>query len=135
MPDWWATSDALRDLLVAAGKAPAPQRSFALEEILPGWLVYDSEREPVGRVDGLMDRYLVVRRRFWGFLTWRRIYVPETGLGEAHEGSVILNVPRSWIGTMGWGRPPRRPPPRPTTPTPRGSGRTSHRPHFSRHRA
>jgi hypothetical protein len=133
MPDWWATSDALRDVLVETGHMPPPQRTFDLEEIRPGWLVYDSERERIGRIDGLIDSYLIVRRSFGRIYLWLRLYIPATALGEAHEGSVILNVPRRWIGEMGWGRPPRRPPGSAKKPPPHLPA--ARRPHFSRHRA
>jgi hypothetical protein len=139
MPDWWATSDALRDVLVDMGRMEPPQRKFELADIQPGWLVYDDERELIGRVDGLVDRYLVVRRKFGRFYLWVRLYVPETGLGEAHEGVVLLNVPRAWIGGMGWDRPPRLPPRPSSKPdAPAGSGpshRQARRPNASRHRA
>jgi hypothetical protein len=110
MPDWWATSDALRDLLVEQGRVPPPQRHFGFDEIEPGWLVYDNERERVGRVAGLAGRYVVVQRLVWRVYLWTRLYIPESAIGEAHEGAVMLNVPRDWLGSMGWGRPPRQPP-------------------------
>jgi hypothetical protein len=110
MPDWWADSDALRDMLVESGRMTAPRRTFELHEIRPGWPVYDSDREPIGSVLGLVDRYLVVGRhplwRYW--LT--RLYVPESAIGEAHEGVVILNVPEEWLASMGWQRKPRERP-------------------------
>ena len=109
MPDWWANSDALRDVLVETGGMTPPKRRFDLEEVRPGWLVYDSERELIGRIEGRIDSYLIVRRSFGRIYLWLRLYIPARALGEAHEGSLVLNVPRSWIGDMGWGRPPRRP--------------------------
>jgi hypothetical protein len=110
MPDWWTDSHAIRDVLVAQGRATPPRRNFDLREIRPGWLVYDNEREPIGRVSGQIDRYVVVQRSFHGFYLWLRLYVPESAIGEAHEGSVSLNVPRDWVGAMGWDRPPREAP-------------------------
>jgi hypothetical protein len=110
MPNWWATSDALRDLLVEQGRMRPPQRSFQLDEIEPGWLVYDNEREHVGRVVDLAGRYIVIQRRMWHMYLWTRLYIPESAIGEAHEGVVLLNIPRDWVGSMGWGHPPRRPP-------------------------
>ncbi|MGA3056431.1 MAG: hypothetical protein ABSE70_00110 [Candidatus Limnocylindrales bacterium] len=110
MPDWWAHSDALRDLLVELGRLPPPQRKFDFEEIQPGWLVYDNRFEPIGRICGQLDRYIVVQRLFHGFYIWLRLYIPEDAIGHAREGSVRLNIPRAWIGAMGWNRPPRLPP-------------------------
>ncbi len=109
MPDWWTTSDALRDVLVEQGRLPPPQRSFKLDEIEPGWLVYDNERERVGRVTGQAGHYLVVQRQHWRVYLWTRLYIPESAVGEIHEGFVLLNIPRDWVGAMGWGRPPRQP--------------------------
>jgi hypothetical protein len=111
MPEWWARSDALRDVLVEIGRLPPPQRKFDLSEIQSGWLVFDRELEPVGRVEGLVGRYVIVRRSYWRFYLWQRLYVPETAIGETHQGAVLLNIPRPWIGSMGWGHPPRKPPP------------------------
>jgi hypothetical protein len=113
MPDRWVDSDPLRDMLVEMGRLPAPQRRFSLHEIAVGWLVYDNEREPVGRVTDHVDGYLVVRRTLFGHaLPWWRAYIPASAIGVAHEGAVLLNVPRAWIGRLGWGRPPRKPPAR-----------------------
>ena len=107
MPDWWASSDALRDLLVESGRKAAPRRTFELHEIRAGWLVYDRDREPIGCVLGLVERFLVVGRHpFWHYYL-TRLYVPESAIGEAHEGAVILNVPEEWLGSMGWDRRPR----------------------------
>jgi len=110
MPEWWARSDALRDVLVEIGRLPPPQRKFDLSEIQPGWRVFDRELEPVGRVDGVLGRYVTVRRSLWGVYLWQRLYVPETAIGETHEGAVMLNIPRAWVRDMGWGHPPRKPP-------------------------
>ena len=110
MPDWWAHSDALRDLLVDMGRLPPPQRKFAFEEIRPGWLVYDNRLEPIGRVCGQLDRYIVVQRSFHGFYLWLRLYIPADAIGRAREEAVLLNISRDWIGAMGWNRPPRVPP-------------------------
>jgi hypothetical protein len=110
MPDWWARSDGLRDVLVELGRLPPPQRKFDLTEIRPGWLVFDRDLEPIGRAEGLVRRYVVVRRSYWRMYLWQRLYVPDTAIGETHEGSVLLNIPRAWIGAMGWGHPPRKPP-------------------------
>lgn len=107
MPDWWAISDALRDVLVEQGRLPPPRRTFRLEEIEPGWLVYDNALERVGRVDGLEGEFVIVRRSFRRVYTWRRLYVPRSAIAEAHERYVVLNVPRSWIQSMGWTNPPR----------------------------
>ena len=113
MPDRWVDSDPLRDMLVEMGRLPPPQRRFSLHEIAVGWLVYDNEREPVGRVTDHVDGYLVVRRTLLGHgLPWWRAYIPASAIGVAHEGAVLLNVPRAWIGRLGWGRPPRKPPAR-----------------------
>jgi hypothetical protein len=84
MPEWWARSDALRDVLVEIGRLPPPQRKFDLSEIQPGWRVFDRELEPVGRVDGVLGRYVTVRRSFWGVYLWQRLYLPETAIGETH---------------------------------------------------
>jgi hypothetical protein len=110
MPDWWARSDALRDVLVEIGRMPPPQRKFDLSEIQKGWLVFDRDLDPIGRVDGVVGRYLTVRRSYRGVYLWQRLYVPETAIGETHEGAVLLNIPRVWVRDMGWGRPPRKPP-------------------------
>lgn len=134
MPDWWATSDALRDVLVETGRLPPPRRTFKIEDIGSGWLVFDSERELVGRVEGLRDRYLVVRRRIWRFFLGSRLYVPAEALHEAHEGFVLLNVTCEELASMGWGRPPRRPPRRKKGSSP-GPGAHLRLPHPWRHRA
>ncbi|HEY5486342.1 MAG TPA: hypothetical protein VIK06_01730 [Candidatus Limnocylindrales bacterium] len=110
MPDWWARSDALRDVLVEIGSMPPAQRKFDLAEIQPGWHVFDRDLVPVGRVEAVIGRYVTVRRSRWGVFLWERLYVPDTAIGETHEGARLLNVPRAWIGDMGWGRPPRKPP-------------------------
>jgi hypothetical protein len=110
MPDWWATSDALKDVLVETGRLPPPQRRFDLSEIGPGWLVYDNELERVGRVVGQVDGYLTVQRCYHRIYVWLRLYIPPTAIREAHEGTVLLNVPRCWVGAMGWGRRPHGPP-------------------------
>jgi len=57
-----------------------------------------------------VGRYVVVRRSYWRMYLWQRPFVPDTAIGETHEGSVLLNIPRAWIGAMGWGHPPRKPP-------------------------
>jgi len=44
---------------------------------------------------------MVVRRSYWRMYLWQRLFVPDTAIGETHEGSVLLNVPRAWIGAMG----------------------------------
>jgi hypothetical protein len=112
MPDWWAHRDALRDMLVEMGRLPPPQRRFELGEMRDGWLVYDNERELIGRVAGRLDRYLIVQKQVRGFYLWFRWYVPATAIGEIHEGAVLLNVSRRWIDGLGWKRPPRKPPAR-----------------------
>jgi len=113
MPDRWVDSDPLHDMLVEMGRIPAPQRRFSLHEIAVGWLVFDNERELVGRVADHVDGYLEVHRFFHGYcLSWWRTYIPASAIGGAHEGAVLLNVPREWIGKLGWGRPPRKPPAR-----------------------
>ncbi len=109
MPDWWVQSDALRDMLVDMGRMPPPRRRFDLQEIEPGWLVYDTELERIGRVLGQIDGYLVVQRRFGRLYVWLRLYIPATAIGGARQGSVFLNVSRSWLGGMGWNHPPRNP--------------------------
>lgn len=108
MPEWWANSDALRDVLVQTGRMSPPQRKFDLREIKPGWLVFDNNRERIGRVTGQIEDHLIVQRRIGRVYLWLRLYVPPTAIGEAHEGSVLLNVSKDWIGSMDWGRPPRR---------------------------
>ncbi len=111
MSDRWTDSDPLRDMLVEAGQLPAPKRRFSLADIAVGWGVFDNERELVGRVGGHVDDYLIVRRSLLGNLfSWWCIYVPASAVAQAREGAVLLNVPRDWIGKMGWGRPPRKPP-------------------------
>ena len=114
MPEWWARSDALRDVLVEIGRIPPPQRRFDLTEIGPGWLVLDRDNETIGRVEAVVGRYVTVRRARWVYL-WQRLYFPETAIGETHEGAIVLNVPRAWIRDMGWGNPPRK-----------SSGRSTH---------
>jgi len=109
MPEWWANSDALRDVLVMMGRLPPPQRRFELSEIEPGWLVFDNERERIGRVTGQVDGYLVVQRYFHGVYVWLRLYVPPTYIGEAHEGAILLSIRRDWVAVMDWGHPPRKP--------------------------
>ncbi len=113
MSDHWVDSDPLRDMLVEMGRLPAPQRRFSLLEIAVGWLVFDNERQLVGRVADHLDGYLKIHRALFGhyFPLWR-VYVPASAIREAHEGAVQLNVPRGWIGRLGWGRPPRKPPAR-----------------------
>jgi hypothetical protein len=133
MPDWWATSDALRDVLVETGRLPQPQRTFRFDEIRPGWLVYDNDLERIGRVVGHDDGYLVIARRLWRFYLPLRLYVPPQGLRETHEGVVLLTVPRTWLGRMGWDRAPRRPPRRPDRPS--GAGHSGRWSNFLRHRA
>jgi hypothetical protein len=66
MPDWWARSDALRDVLVEIGHMPPAQRKFDLAEIQPGWHVFDRDLVPVGRVEAVIGRYVTVRRFRWG---------------------------------------------------------------------
>ena len=111
MPDRWVDRDPLREILVDMGRLPPPQRRFSLSEIAPGWRVFDVDRELVGRVAGQAEGYLIVERAFYGhFIGWWRVYVPPTAVSQAHERAVLLNVPRAWIGRMGWNRPPRKPP-------------------------
>jgi hypothetical protein len=113
MPDRWVDSDPLRDMLVEMGRLPPPQRRFSLHDVAVGWLVFDNERELVGRVASHLDPYLVVHRAFHGhYVPLWRAYVPASAIGQAREGAVLLNVPRDWIGGLGWGRPPRKPPAR-----------------------
>jgi hypothetical protein len=110
MPDWWVRSDALRDLLVDTGRMPPPQRKFDLGEVEPGWLVYDRDVERIGRVRGRIGDYLIVQRWFRLWYVWFRLYIPATAIGDARQGSVFLNIPKAWLGSMDWGHPPRRPP-------------------------
>lgn len=111
MSDRWIDKDPLRDILVETGRMPAPKRSFSLSEIGLGWRVFSNERELVGRVAGRQDEYLVVHRALLGHvLSWWSVYVPASAIGQAHEGAVLLNVSRDWIGKLGWNRPPRKPP-------------------------
>jgi hypothetical protein len=110
MPNWWADSDAVREALTRGGRLPRPPRKFDLEQVRPGWLVVDNERQAIGRVSGQIDRYVVVQRAFHGFYLWLRLYVPESAIGEAHQGTLALNVSRGWVASMGWDRPPRQPP-------------------------
>jgi hypothetical protein len=110
MPDWWSDSDSLRNALTEPPGLLPPKRKFDLSQVRPGWLVLDNESEPVGRIGGQIDRYLIVQRSFHGFYLWMRLYIPEGAVGEVHEGSVSLNIPRDWIPGMGWNRPPRKPP-------------------------
>lgn len=110
MPDWWVRDDALQAILVDMGLLPPPRRRFDLAEIEPGWLVYDTQLERIGRVERQVDGYLVVQRWFARMYVWRRLYIPATAIGEARQGWVFLNIPRSWLGEMGWNHPPRKPP-------------------------
>lgn len=107
MPDWWAVSDALHDLLVEQGRLPRPRRTFRLEEIERGWLVFDNDLEHVGCVEALSGDYVEVRRAFHRIYTWQRLYVPRAAVAEVHERYLVLNVPRAWIGSLGWGSRPR----------------------------
>jgi hypothetical protein len=115
MPDRLVISDALHDVLVESGRLPAPQRRFDLGEIEPGWLVCDNDGERVGRVESQVDGYLVIRRCFGGVYLWLRLYIPPTAIRETHEGIVSLNIPRRWVGSMGWARRPRAAPTPPHT--------------------
>ena len=111
MTDRWIEREPLREILVAMGKIPPPKRRFSLLEISIGWRVFGNDRELVGRVSGHVDEYLVVERVFHGhFLSFWRMYVPASAIAQTREGAVLLNVPRKWVGSMGWNRPPRRPP-------------------------
>jgi hypothetical protein len=111
--DRWIDKDPLRDILVEMGRLPPPKRRFSLGEIGVGWRVFSNERQFIGRVGGLLDEYLLVHRAFHGHvLSWWNLYVPASAIGQAREGAVLLNVPSDWIGKLGWGRPPRKPPTR-----------------------
>ncbi len=113
MPDRWIDRDPLREILVEMGQLPPPQRRFSIGEIAPGWRVFGNERELIGMVSGRIDDYLVIHRAFLGhFVSWWRAYVPTTAIAQVHEGGVLLNIPGRWVGRMGWGRPPRKPPAR-----------------------
>jgi hypothetical protein len=113
MTERWTDRDPLREILVEMGRLPAPQRRFAISEIAPGWRVFGNEYELIGlvagHVTGRVEDYLIVHRVFRGhFLSWWRAYVPVSAIGQAREGAVLLNVPRGWVGRMGWNRPPRK---------------------------
>jgi hypothetical protein len=113
MSDRWPDRDPLRDILVEMGQLPAPKRRFSMSDIAVGWRVFSNERELIGRVAGREEDYLFVHRTFRGHvLSFWHVYVPASAIGQAREGAVLLNVPRSWIGKLGWSRPPRKPPPR-----------------------
>jgi hypothetical protein len=110
MSDRWIDKDPLHEILVEMGQATPPKRRFTLADIAVGWRVFSNERELVGRVAGLEEDYLHVHRAFRGhILSWWNLYVPASAIGQAREGAVLLNVPRDWVGKLGWGRPPRKP--------------------------
>lgn len=104
--EWWATSDALRDVLVEIGRAAPAQRVFAISEIGPGWVVLDNEEVRVGMAGGWVigrdEAFLVVRRN------WHRtVYVPTSAIACVHDGTVSLNVPLDWVASMDWTKRPR----------------------------
>ncbi len=104
--EWWITSDALRDVLVETGRAEPPQRVFAVPDVRRGWPVLDNEQVRIGTVEGWAfgtdEACLMVRRTFR-----KTLFVPTSAIGAVHEGNVILNVPREWIASMDWSKPPR----------------------------
>ncbi len=104
--EWWAISDALRDVLVETGRAAPPQRVFAVPDVQRGWPVLDNEQVRIGTVErwefGTEDAFLVVGRMFRPTL-----YVPTSAIRAIHEGSVELNVPRDWLASLDWKSPPR----------------------------
>ena len=74
-------------VIVGGGSA---RRTFALDDIEPGWVVRDSGGRSLGRVALVGPDALRVSRGLWR----EPLTVPLAAIHEVHRGLLILNAPR-----------------------------------------
>ena len=79
------------------------QRTFGLEDLKPGWEVYDVDSHPIGQVRAVGE-FLVVNR---GFLE-RDLHLPLSAIRLVMMRRVDLNLDVQEAKRHGWDRPPRR---------------------------
>lgn len=89
--------------LVAREDAELPRRTFRLADIEPGWHVLGNDARAVGTVMALEVYSITVNQ---GILR-PRLHVPFSAVGEVRDRVVQLNVPSTWIASLGWERGPR----------------------------
>ncbi len=86
-------SRAARSSIIERAPGPA-RRTFALGDLERGWVVRDSEGRRIGTIVGWAGggSVIVVSRGLFSVLR-----VPQSAIGEVHEGVVRLNVPAAWL--------------------------------------
>ena len=78
------------------------RRTFGLEDLKPGWAVYDVDGDQIGRIRDIGD-FLVVSR---GLLE-RDLHLPWSAVRLVAMHRVELNIDIQEAKRHGWDRPPR----------------------------
>ena len=78
------------------------QRTFGLEDLKPGWEVYEVDGGQVGRIRDIGE-FLVVNRGFLG----RDLHLPWSAVRSVAMRRVDLNIDVQEAKRRSWDRPPR----------------------------